>query len=130
MEVRSKDRSPTLSTPKRKVEIGKQSPVPFRYMYSINVQCAYFNALLYPDPFRALGVPYVAVSGDTGDIGGSLSHEFQFPAEVGQDSLLVCPECERGSNVEVCKNNRILGNPLFRCWFHGTSFFPQICIRV
>ena len=79
-------------------------------MYSINVQCAYFNALLYPDHFRALGVPYVAVSGDTGDIGGSLSHEFQFPAEVGQDSLLVCPECERGSNVEVCKNNRILGN--------------------
>ena len=62
--------------------------------------------------FRALGVPYVAVAGATGDIGGTMSHEFQFPAEIGQDRLLVCPNCERGSNIEVCDRTRIEGDKI------------------
>lgn len=41
------------------------------------------------------------VVGDTGDIGGQRSHEFHLLADIGQDDLLVCPDCERGNNLEV-----------------------------
>lgn len=58
---------------------------------------------------RALEVPYVSVAGSTGSMGGSISHEFQFPAEIGQDRLLVCPECERGTNVEVLDQKTMPG---------------------
>jgi prolyl-tRNA synthetase len=41
--------------------------------------------------FRRLGVPVVEVEGDGASMGGgSLSHEFHFPAPVGQDTLLLC----------------------------------------
>jgi prolyl-tRNA synthetase len=46
-------------------------------------------------------------------MGGSISHEFQFPADIGQDRLLICPECERGSNVEVSDQNTISGKSFF-----------------
>jgi prolyl-tRNA synthetase len=65
-----------------------------------------------------LDVPYVVVSGSSGSMGGSISHEFQFPADIGQDRLLICPECERGSNVEVSDQNTI----------SGKSFFPTSTI--
>jgi prolyl-tRNA synthetase len=47
-----------------------------------------------------LGFDYAAVEADTGNIGGSKSHEFQVLAETGEDELVSCPECGYAANVE------------------------------
>jgi prolyl-tRNA synthetase len=47
-----------------------------------------------------LGFDYVAVEADTGNIGGSLSHEFQVLAETGEDEVVSCTECGYAANVE------------------------------
>ena len=47
-----------------------------------------------------LGFDYCAVEADTGNIGGSRSHEFQVLAETGEDDLVICPECGYSANVE------------------------------
>ncbi len=38
----------------------------------------------YRKIFDELGVPWIRVAGDTGVIGGSESHEFHYPAGIGQ----------------------------------------------
>lgn len=57
---------------------------------------------IYKDLLDTIGVPYVEVQADTGDMGGSLSHEFQYPAGVGEDLIVTCPKCTYSSNVELC----------------------------
>jgi len=55
----------------------------------------------YDRIFTRIGVPFQRVKGDTGNIGGSLSHEFHYPAEIGQDELLWCADCKLGTNTEL-----------------------------
>ena len=57
--------------------------------------------------FDRLGVPWIRVAGDCGDIGGHKSHEFHFPAQIGQDTLLICSKCEIGQNSELEGVNNI-----------------------
>ncbi len=54
----------------------------------------------YQRIFDRLGFDYAAVEADTGNIGGSMSHEFQVLAETGEDEIVVCPECGYAANVE------------------------------
>ncbi len=52
--------------------------------------------------FSELGVPVVRVRGDSGDIGGEVSHEFHYDCGgIGQDQLLLCAKCGRGENIAV-----------------------------
>ncbi|XP_030647764.1 putative proline--tRNA ligase, mitochondrial [Chanos chanos] len=51
--------------------------------------------------FNRLGLRWVQVQADTGKIGGTLSHEFQLPADVGEDRLLFCNNCTFSANVET-----------------------------
>ncbi|NWS04698.1 SYPM protein, partial [Motacilla alba] len=51
--------------------------------------------------FARLGLPFVKVRAATGSIGGSMSHEFQLPADVGEDRLLLCPQGHFAANVET-----------------------------
>lgn len=51
--------------------------------------------------FDRLGVRWVQVRADTGNIGGTLSHEFQLPADIGEDRLLTCGDCSFSANVEL-----------------------------
>ncbi|XP_035617894.1 tetratricopeptide repeat protein 4 isoform X2 [Oncorhynchus keta] len=46
------------------------------------------------------------VQADTGKIGGKLSHEFQLPADIGEDRLLVCGSCSFSANVETMQPGR------------------------
>lgn len=56
--------------------------------------------------FDAIGVPYVAVAADSGPIGGSMSHEYQFwSSTVGEDVLVTCDRCAYASNVELLRND-------------------------
>ncbi|NXG13701.1 SYPM protein, partial [Grallaria varia] len=48
-----------------------------------------------------LGLPFVQVRAATGTIGGTTSHEFQLPADIGEDRLLLCPQGHFAANVET-----------------------------
>src|SRR5258708_32221872 len=50
--------------------------------------------------FTRCGLAFRAVEADTGNIGGSLSHEFQVLAETGEDALVACDKCDYAANVE------------------------------
>nr|CAI5818333.1 unnamed protein product [Callosobruchus analis] len=46
------------------------------------------------------------VKGDTGNIGGTLSHEYQFKAPIGEDCILSCNSCSFSANLEVCNERK------------------------
>ncbi|XP_026869363.1 probable proline--tRNA ligase, mitochondrial [Electrophorus electricus] len=54
-----------------------------------------------------LGLRWVQVQADTGNIGGTLSHEFHLPADVGEDRLLMCGNCGFSANVEALEAGRM-----------------------
>ncbi|XP_054689597.1 probable proline--tRNA ligase, mitochondrial isoform X2 [Grus americana] len=55
----------------------------------------------YCSLFDRLGLPFVKVQAATGSIGGTVSHEFQLPADVGEDRLVLCPAGHFAANVET-----------------------------
>jgi prolyl-tRNA synthetase len=50
--------------------------------------------------FRRMGLDFRAVEADTGNIGGSSSHEFMVIADSGEDAIVSCVSCPYGANVE------------------------------
>ena len=54
----------------------------------------------YTRIFTRCGLQFRAVEADTGNIGGSLSHEFQVLAQSGEDKIVSCPKCGYTANVE------------------------------
>jgi len=50
--------------------------------------------------FERLGLAFRPVEAETGNIGGSFSHEFMVLAETGEDSIVFCTGCEYAANVE------------------------------
>src|SRR5437764_5292584 len=54
----------------------------------------------YGNVFRRCGLEHRPVEADTGNIGGSASHEFMVLAQSGEDAVVSCPNCQYGANVE------------------------------
>src|SRR3954468_5405783 len=54
----------------------------------------------YQRIFTRCGLAFRAVEADTGNIGGSLSHEFQVLTETGEDAIVACDKCDYAANVE------------------------------
>jgi prolyl-tRNA synthetase len=54
----------------------------------------------YQRIFKRCGLSFRAVEADTGTIGGSFSHEFMVLAETGEDTLVICKECDYAANME------------------------------
>ncbi|MDP2758156.1 MAG: proline--tRNA ligase, partial [Desulfurivibrionaceae bacterium] len=50
--------------------------------------------------FTRCGLAFRAVEADTGTIGGSFSHEFMVLADTGEDTIVICTECEYAANME------------------------------
>jgi prolyl-tRNA synthetase len=61
--------------------------------------------------FSRCGLAFRAVEADTGNIGGSLSHEFQVLAETGEDALVACDTCGYAANVEQAEVRARKGEP-------------------
>jgi len=56
----------------------------------------------YQRIFARCGVPEViAVKSDSGMMGGRVSHEFMLLTEIGEDTIVRCPECGYSSNMEA-----------------------------
>ena len=54
----------------------------------------------YESIFRRIGVKVIAVEADTGVMGGSFSHEFMIPADVGDDDVIYNEESGYAANRE------------------------------
>ena len=53
--------------------------------------------------FERLGLPYVIVSAMSGAMGGSVSEEFLFPSDVGEDTFVQCTTCDYSANTEAVR---------------------------
>lgn len=56
--------------------------------------------LAYHRVFRDLRVPYVKAVASLGDIGGSMSHEWHYVHNSGEDTLFTCNGCGNSLNIE------------------------------
>lgn len=54
--------------------------------------------------FRRCGLHFVMVEADTGVMGGSYSHEFMAPAEIGDDDIFFCSRSDYASNREKARS--------------------------
>ena len=71
-----------------------------------DLDASYDNvAAAYRRIFKRMGLTTISVKADTGSMGGSGSEEFMVESEVGDDTLLLCPNCDYAANVEkaACK---------------------------
>lgn len=69
-------------------------------------------AKAYHRIFRRLGLKVIPVKADTGAMGGSGSEEFMVESEVGDDTLIICPDCGYAANVEKasCAQDQAVDN--------------------
>jgi prolyl-tRNA synthetase len=58
----------------------------------------------YNKIFSRFELKFVAVEADSGNIGGSKSHEFQVLSDIGEDTLMVCECGKYSSNIEKSKS--------------------------
>ncbi|KAL2832720.1 hypothetical protein BJY01DRAFT_225772 [Aspergillus pseudoustus] len=55
----------------------------------------------YTRLFDELKLPYLTAAADSGNMGGSLSHEFHFTSAKGEDSVVSCSNCDSVYNEEL-----------------------------
>lgn len=56
----------------------------------------------YDRIFRRTGMKnFIAVTSDSGMMGGRISHEFMLLTPIGEDSIVICPKCGLKANMEV-----------------------------
>nr|KAG5710319.1 hypothetical protein BaRGS_009035 [Batillaria attramentaria] len=128
--------------PKHGLLRGREFEMKDMYTFDVDEQSAMrtYEAVCdaYCRIFDRIGVGYVKAQGTTGNIGGSLSHEFHYPAKVGEDTLLLCDRCGLQINKELadgvvreelCKEQgvecRLTETPAIEvghCFYLGTKY--------
>jgi len=58
----------------------------------------------YKNIYSRCGLPAVMVEADSGAIGGKASHEFMLVTESGEDTIILCPNCQYAANLEKAKS--------------------------
>ncbi|KZC12434.1 putative proline--tRNA ligase, mitochondrial, partial [Dufourea novaeangliae] len=56
----------------------------------------------YDNIFKTIGIAYFKSIGDTGLIGGLMSHEYHYTSNIGEDIVCVCSACQYAINKAVC----------------------------
>lgn len=66
----------------------------------------------YRKIFKRCGLTVIPVSADSGAMGGSGSEEFMVESPVGDDTLIICPDCGYAANTEkaACKPDVAVDN--------------------
>ena len=57
-------------------------------------------AVAYKNIYNKCEVPILIAEADSGAIGGKDSHEFIYPTEAGEDTVITCSSCSYTANVE------------------------------
>ena len=65
----------------------------------------------YARVFHRCALDHVPVEADTGNIGGSASHEFMVLAQSGEDAVVSCPVCKYGANIEKATSKFFADEP-------------------
>jgi len=86
----------------------------------------------YERIFARCGVPeVVAVKSDSGMMGGSISHEFMLLTDIGEDTIVTCPECGYRSNMEaadlIVKNEKRGEAPLTKVATPEQKTIEEVC---
>ena len=55
----------------------------------------------YDRIYRRCGLDFMMVEGDSGMMGGAISHEYMAYSDAGEDEIVFCRECGYASNVET-----------------------------
>lgn len=95
----------------------------------------YYNEVYkaYERIYRRMGMEnFIAVAGDSGMMGGKVSHEFMLLTDIGEDSLVICPTCGYKANQEVaiCKNteNKTIETPKAEeCYTGSDKSIEDVC---
>jgi prolyl-tRNA synthetase len=62
---------------------------------------AYFNI------FHRCGLPVITVGADVGMMGGLMAHEFMYLSPIGEDTLLLCEDCDYAANRQVATFRKV-----------------------
>jgi prolyl-tRNA synthetase len=83
---------------------GREFVMKDAYSFDVSDEAAGISYLkmyeAYKRIFSRCGLIFRAVQADSGAIGGSFSHEFMVLAETGEDTIVVCKDCEFAANME------------------------------
>jgi prolyl-tRNA synthetase len=65
----------------------------------------------YKNVFARCGVPATPVFADSGAIGGKDSQEFMLLTDIGEDDLVICPNCGYAANTERAEFRKTRADP-------------------
>ena len=82
--------------------------------------------------FARVGVPeVVAVASDSGMMGGKVSHEYMLLTDVGEDSIVICKDCDYRANMEaapcIVENEPGEVAPLEKVSTPGVKTIEELC---
>jgi prolyl-tRNA synthetase len=77
----------------------------YTFDYSILEAMKTYNAVrdVYSSFFDDLKIPYLVAEADSGNMGGSLSHEYHIPSAKGEDIVISCSSCDYVANEELAE---------------------------
>ncbi|KAG6795174.1 proline--tRNA ligase, mitochondrial isoform X1 [Apis mellifera caucasica] len=79
------------------------------YTFDINLNNAQETYALvcnaYENIFKKIGITYIKSIGDPGLIGDSISHEYHYISDIGEDIVCICPSCQYSINKTICKES-------------------------
>lgn len=75
----------------------------YTFDYSVNEALKTYQSVkhAYTQLFDELKIPYLVAAADSGNMGGSLSHEYHFISTKGEDRVVSCSSCDHVYNEEL-----------------------------
>ncbi|KAJ5482086.1 hypothetical protein N7475_000898 [Penicillium sp. IBT 31633x] len=75
----------------------------YTFDYSVSEALKTYDAVkkAYTELFNELKIPYLVAAADSGNMGGSLSHEYHFISPKGEDEVVSCSHCDHVYNEEL-----------------------------
>ncbi len=87
----------------------------------------------YENIFHRCGLPQVvSVASDSGMMGGNLSHEFMYLTPIGEDTVVLCSDCDFKANMEATSTviepiRNDVSNPLTEVHTPDMTSIEEVC---
>ncbi|MDE6189277.1 MAG: proline--tRNA ligase [Clostridia bacterium] len=85
--------------------------------------------------FKRIGLKnFIDIKSDSGMMGGSIAHEFMLLTEVGEDSIVLCNNCDYRANMEVAEGKintpSVQEQPLELVFTGEDKTIDEVCARL
>ena len=101
--------------PRYGVMRGREFVMKDAYSYHIDNKCLddTYKAMgrAYRQIFKRCGLTVISVKADSGAMGGSGSEEFMVESEIGDNTLILCKNCDYAANIEKASCAPDYGHP-------------------